>query len=314
MTKSLAILTVLFAATLAAARPTNVVIAHRGASAYAPENTLAAFRLAADQKADYVEIDITFTRDGHLVVLHDDTLERTTDIEDVFPDRGRPATAGSRSGERRWPIEDFTLEEVRRLDAGAWFDERFAGERIPTFEEAVDAITARTGLLIELKSPDKHRAAGRAMEPLVADVLRARNLAGASGAQDHPRIIVQSFDEGGVRELAKLLPDVPRVLLFSSPAAPRWTGASGLKEVASFATGIGPNKDILDKDPKLAERAHDLGLFVFAWTYRAESTAEQDAARAAMQRGLTILGLDGVITDNPDLGRRQASGGNRPQA
>jgi glycerophosphoryl diester phosphodiesterase len=301
MTKSLPMLTILLAATLTAAGPTKVVIAHRGASAYAPENTLAAFRLAADQKADYVEIDITFTRDGHLVVLHDDTLERTTNVEEVFPDRGKPAKAGS--DERRWPIADFTLEEVRRLDAGSWFDERFAGERIPTFEEAVDAITARTGLLIELKSPDKHRAAGRAMEPLVAEVLRARGLDRKSGAEDRPTIIVQSFDEGGVRELAKLLPDVPRVLLFSPPAAPRWTSASGLKEVASFATGIGPNKDILDNDPKLVERAHDLGLFVFAWTYRAKSTDEQEAARTAMQRGLTILGLDGVITDNPDLGR-----------
>jgi glycerophosphoryl diester phosphodiesterase len=307
MPKLLAILTVLLATTLAAARPTKVVIAHRGASAYAPENTLAAFRLAADQKADYVEIDITFTRDGHLVVLHDDTLERTTDIEDVFPDRGRPDKAGS--GEQRWPVEDFTLEEVRRLDAGSWFDERFADERIPTFEEAVDAITARTGLLIELKSPDKHRAAGRAMEPLVADVLRARNLGGKAGTEDHPTIIVQSFDEGGVRELAKRLPDVPRVLLFSPPAAPRWTSPTGLKEVAGFATGLGPNKDILEQDPELVKRAHELGLFVFAWTYRAESTAQQETARAAMQRGLTILGLDGVITDNPDLGRGQGAGG-----
>ncbi|MPZ19349.1 MAG: glycerophosphodiester phosphodiesterase [Luteitalea sp.] len=301
MTKSLAISMVLLATTLTAARPAKVVIAHRGASAYAPENTLAAFRLAADQKADYVEIDITFTRDGHLVVLHDDTLERTTNVEDLFPDRGQPANAGS--DERRWPVKDFTLEEVRRLDAGSWFDQRFAGERIPTFEGAVDAVTPRTGLLIELKSPDKQRAAGRAMEPLVADVLRARDLAGAPRDEDRPPIIVQSFDEGGVRELAKLLPDVPRVLLFSPPAAPRWTSASGLKEVSGFATGIGPNKDILDKDPVLVRRAHELGLFVFAWTYRAESTAEQETARAAMQRGLTILGLDGVITDNPDLGR-----------
>ncbi|MPY87788.1 MAG: glycerophosphodiester phosphodiesterase [Luteitalea sp.] len=300
MTKSFAIVTMLLATTLAPARPSKVVIAHRGASAYAPENTLAAFRLAAEQKADYVEIDITFTRDGHLVVLHDDSLERTTNVEEVFPDRGQPAKAGSR--EQRWPVKDFTLEEVRRLNAGSWFDQRFAGERIPMFEEAVGAVTPHTGLLIELKAPDKEREAGRAMEPLVAEVLRARGLAGKPNDSRAP-IIVQSFDEGGVRELAKLLPDVPRVLLFSPPAAPRWTSASGLKEVASFATGIGPNKDILDTDPQLVGRAHDLGLFVFAWTFRADSASERDAARAAMQRGLTTLGLDGVITDNPDLGR-----------
>ena len=87
-------------------------IAHRGASSYAPEHTLAAYRLALEQKADYVEQDLAVTRDGVLICLHDDTLERTSNVAAVFPDR---------STNRRWVANDFTLAEIRRLDMGAWF-------------------------------------------------------------------------------------------------------------------------------------------------------------------------------------------------
>src|SRR4029453_2445566 len=95
------------------------VIAHRGASAYAPEHTRAAYELAVRQKADFVEQDLAVTRDGALICLHDESLERTTDVEEVFPDRARtdPGT-----GAKRWMAGDFTLAEIKRLDAGSWFD------------------------------------------------------------------------------------------------------------------------------------------------------------------------------------------------
>src|SRR5262245_573647 len=102
-------------------------IAHRGASGYAPEHTMAAYKLAIDQGVDYVEQDLGVTKDGILVCLHDDTLERTTNVEDVFPER---ATSDARSNRKRWLINDFTLAELKRLDAGSWFDPKFAGERI----------------------------------------------------------------------------------------------------------------------------------------------------------------------------------------
>src|SRR5947209_470054 len=101
-------------------RPT--LIAHRGASAYAPEHTLEAYRLAMKQGADFVEPDLQITKDGVLVCLHDTTLERTTDVRTVFPDRSREV-----KGRKTWPVADFTLEEVQRLDAGAWMGARFAG-------------------------------------------------------------------------------------------------------------------------------------------------------------------------------------------
>ena len=114
------------------------LVAHRGASAYAPEHTLEAYRLAIEQGADFVEQDLAVTKDGVLVCIHDLTLERTTNVEEVFPtasSRTRPAPRRS----RRWLVGDFTLAEIKQLDAGSWFDAKFAGARIPTFQEAIDA-------------------------------------------------------------------------------------------------------------------------------------------------------------------------------
>ena len=132
----------------------KVSIAHRGASAYAPEHTLTAYRMAIEQGADYVEQDLAITSDGVLICLHDDSLERTTNVEDVFPERGQidPAT-----GRRRWLAADFTLAEISRLDAGSWFDARFAGERIPSWDEAVAAVGTGAGLYPELKTPALYR-------------------------------------------------------------------------------------------------------------------------------------------------------------
>src|SRR5687767_2604514 len=133
----------------------KIAIAHRGASAYAPEHTVAAYRLAIAQGADYVEQDLAITRDGLLICLHDDSLERTTNVEEMYPERGLvdPAT-----GRRRWLAADFTWDEIRRLDAGSWFDARFSGERIPSWDEAVAAVGSDAGLYPELKTPALYRA------------------------------------------------------------------------------------------------------------------------------------------------------------
>src|SRR5690606_30911817 len=119
-------------------------------SAYAPEHTLAAYALAIEQGADYVEQDLGLTKDGVLVCLHDLSLERTTNVEELFPDR---ATVTTEQGEvrRRWYVDDFTLAEVKQLDAGSWFDPSFAGAKVPTFQEAIDLIKGKAGLFPELK-------------------------------------------------------------------------------------------------------------------------------------------------------------------
>ena len=149
----------------------KLLVAHRGASAYAPEHTLAAYRLALEQRADFVEQDLAITRDGVLVCLHDPTLDRTTDVEQVFPDRFREV-----NGARRWFAADFTLDEIKRLDAGAWFAPEFAGERVPTFQEAIDLVRGKAGLFPELKAPDVYRDLGVEMAPLVVAALRKNGL------------------------------------------------------------------------------------------------------------------------------------------
>src|SRR5687768_3152899 len=119
------------------ARKTNV--AHRGASAYAPEHTLAAYRLAIEMGADYVEQDLAVTKDGVLICLHDASLERTTDVEEVFPNRSVSISLEGKT-RKAWVANDFTLAEIKQLDAGSWFNAKFKGERVPTFDEAIALI------------------------------------------------------------------------------------------------------------------------------------------------------------------------------
>src|SRR5688572_642605 len=165
------------------------LVAHRGASAYAPEHTLEAYRLALDQRADYVEQDLAVTKDGVLVCIHDLTLNRTTDVETVFPDRFVEDRTGSPV--RRWFVADFTLAEIKRLDAGAWFGQSFAGARIPTFQEAIDLVRGKAGLYPELKDPAFYRERGVSPEQLFAAALQKNGLIGDATTP----VILQSFDQ-----------------------------------------------------------------------------------------------------------------------
>src|SRR5262245_39488132 len=167
----------------------KLLVAHRGASAYAPEHTLAAYQLALDQGADFVEQDLALTKDGVLICLHDTTLERTTNVEDVFPDRFVEDRSGP-SPVRRWPVYEFTLAEIKKLDAGSWFDHKFAGARIVTFQEAIDLVKGKAGLFPEIKDPAVYRARGLAMEPMVVNALRKDGL--DEQAQGDGRHILQT--------------------------------------------------------------------------------------------------------------------------
>jgi glycerophosphoryl diester phosphodiesterase len=139
------------------------VIAHRGASAYAPENTMPSFDLAVRQEAGCVEHDLQITKDGVLVCLHDTTLERTTNVREVFPYRGREVREGQTTV-RRWFVYDFTLAEIRQLDAGSWFAPAFAHARIPTFDELLEWSRNRVGVLTEIKDVEVYEPLG--IDPL----------------------------------------------------------------------------------------------------------------------------------------------------
>ncbi|MBN2908927.1 glycerophosphodiester phosphodiesterase [Polycladomyces sp. WAk] len=234
-----------------------ITVAHRGASGYAPENTMAAFEKAVEMKADYIELDVQLSKDGHLVVIHDTTVDRTTD------GTGK--------------VGNLTLEELRKLDAGSYFGPEFAGERIPTLEEVLDAFRGKTGILIEMKAP--HLYPG--IEQKVADALAERNL-------DKPKngkIIVQSFDFHSLKKFHNILPDVPIGVLTS--------GASHLtdhmlQEFKAYADYVNPHLSYVNKD--LVNRIHALDMGIMAWTVRDQSQVAP----------LLEAGVDGIITDYPD--------------
>lgn len=271
----------------------KILVAHRGASAYAPEHTLASYRLALEQRADFVEQDLGLTRDGVLVCLHDPTLERTTNVEEVFPDRAREM-----NGRRRWFVGDFTLEEIRRLDAGSWFDPRFAGERVPTFAEAIELVRGKAGLFPELKAPALYRDRGVDPAVLLAAELRRYGL-DRKGADPATLIIIQSFDVEALQSAARELPTIDRTFLLA-PDDVEWTTDEGLRKIAGFATGIGPSKTLIERDPTLVRRAQALGLSVIPYTFRASNTGRFDSVRDEMAHFLRVFGVDGVFTDNPD--------------
>jgi len=270
------------------------LVAHRGASAYAPEHTLEAYRLALEQGADFVEQDLAVTKDGVLVCIHDLSLERTTDVETVFPDRYVLERVGFRR-QRHWLVNDFTLAEIKQLDAGAWFAPTFAGARIPTFQEAIDLVRGKAGLYPELKDPAFYRARGVQPEALLRDALKENRLL------DDPKtpVIVQSFDDATIKRLATELPAVPRVFLVARRDAARLNSAERIREIATWATGVAPNKAIVARRPEIVAWAHAAGLTVTPWTFRSD-TGGHSSVRREMIRFLYEYDVDAVFTDNPD--------------
>ena len=276
----------------------KLLIAHRGASGYAPEHTLESYRLALKQGADFVEQDLQITRDQQLICLHVLSLERTTNVEDAFPNRFRQELV-SGSPTRRWYVSDFTLQEIKQLDAGSWFDPRFKGARVPTFQEAIDLVRGKAGLYPETKAPEVYGKLGFDMERLLLDALKNNRL-GTRSAESHTPVIIQSFSGEGLRKLSSILKTkLPLVLLINPEARTRWLTAAGLAEAKQFANGIGPAKALLDKN--LVKQAHALGLSVTPYTFRLTDIGSFKTLREEMSYYLYDLGVDALFTDNPDL-------------
>ena len=271
------------------------VIGHRGASAYAPENTIPAFQLAAEQGATFVEFDLQLTKDKQIVCLHDTSLERTTDVEQVFPDRSRPGTgAGAKPA---WMLSDFTLAEVKRLDAGAWFDAKFRGTRIPTFGETIDAMRGKTGLFIEVKSPELYEG----IERLILAQLRSRGL-DTPWADSRTPVVIQSFSLTSLKIFTGTLKTtLPIHFLYGASDAAAYAKPEALVGMKSFATGISPEKVVLEKYPDAMKQAKDIGLLITPYTFRAAAVTGYPDVTAEMRYYIDTLKVDGVITDNPDL-------------
>jgi glycerophosphoryl diester phosphodiesterase len=275
--------------------PRKLSVAHRGASAYAPEHTLAAYRLAIEQGADFVEQDLAVTRDGVLICLHDASLERTTNVEQLFPDRATEVVVEG-AKRRAWLANDFTLAEIKRLDAGSWFDAKFADQRVPTFDEAVALVKGRAGLYPELKTPEIYAGREVDFEALVAAALDRHGLCGPAADPKTP-LILQTFGEASARTLAEMRIGVPVVLLIGNGAG--WDAAR-IATWKGVVQGLGPAKGILLKNPRFVSLAHAAGLSVTPYTFRSGDTGSFPSVAAEMEHYLYTLGVDALFTDNPD--------------
>jgi glycerophosphoryl diester phosphodiesterase len=275
----------------------TTVIAHRGASAYAPENTMPSFDLAVSQGAGCVEHDLHLTKDGVLVCLHDRTLERTTNVSAVFPNRGQDVREAGQTV-RRWFVHDFTLAEIRQLDAGSWFRPEFSGARVPTFDDLLDWARHRVAVLTELKNPEEYDVLGRDMLALCEAALRRHGLLARPA---DPAVTVQAFHEATVRRAGALFERrIPVVLLVKPADAARVSDREHLAEIAGFASGIGPGKSIVWDRPEIVGWAHDAGLRVTPWTFRTATIDPFESVGVEMQHYLVEFGVDAVITDHPD--------------
>jgi glycerophosphoryl diester phosphodiesterase len=269
-------------------RPTN--IAHRGASGDAPEHTLAAYELALKHGADFVEPDLQLTKDGVLVCLHDTTLERTTNVKDVFPDRATEVR-----GKKAWPVAEFTLKEIRQLDAGAWKGKQFAGQKVPTFQQMIDAVKGKAGIIPETKAPEVYGKLGLNMEKELMAVLKANKLDQPNADPKTP-VVIQSFSADSLKVLRKdHACQLPLVYLFTADQS-----ADQLKGMKEYADGIAPNKAVVFARPGIVADAHALGMSVTVWTCRRGQTGDFADVKAEMTHLLKELKVDAIFTDNPD--------------
>ena len=304
----------------------KLVIAHRGASGYLPEHTLAAKAMAYAQGAHFIEQDLVMTQDDQVVVLHDHHLDTVTNVRDVFQDRAR--------ADGRHYVIDFTLAELRKLAVTerfnqfygpktAVFEQRFplgqSSFRINTFAEEIELIqglnqsTGRSvGIYPEIKSPAFHRGEGKDISAAVLKVLKTY---GYDEQQDS--VFLQCFDSTELQRIrSELLPamnmTVPLVLLLDTE--PEFRAAltpAGMKMIASYADGIGPSMQLIVAPGSVAGKlqttdlvrlAHDLGLVVHPYTFRRDLLPEYvDNYGDLLEIFLDDIGVDGVFTDFPDL-------------
>jgi glycerophosphoryl diester phosphodiesterase len=306
------------------------VIGHRGASGHRPEHTLAAYELAADLGADFLEPDLVATRDGALIARHENEISETTDVADRPEFRGR-RTAKTVDGRTvtGWFTEDFTLAEIKTLRARerlASRDRSFDGRfEVPTFAEILALARRKSaeagrpiGVYPETKHPTYFRVLGL---PLEEPMLAALSRAGWTGRE--APVFLQSFETGNLRKL-RAMTDLPLIQLLEEEGRPwDWEAAgdprtyrdlttpAGLAEIAAYADGIGPSKRLivparpdgsLAEPTTLVDDAHRAGLLVHPWTFRSDPPflAPEyggDPGREYAQH--FSLGVDAVFSDFP---------------
>ena len=314
-----------------------IIIAHRGASGNVIEHTLEAYQRGIDLGADFIEPDLVLTKDGVLVARHENEISETTNVADKpeFADRKTTKTIDG-SNHSGWFTEDFTLAELKTLRAKERLPDIRAANtaddgkfEIPTFEEVLQLIKAheektgkRVGVYPETKHPSYFASIGLSHEKPMLELLAKYGFAGAADP-----VFIQSFEVGNLRALDKIT-DIRLVQLVSERGGPAdmpdldyadMLTADGLAEIASYADGIGPAKDLviarsllgyLGEPTGLVAAAHKAGLAVHPWTFRAENaflpkdfqkdgSASDTGDMKAEIGAFLATGIDGFFSDNP---------------
>lgn len=305
-----------------------IVIAHRGASGQRPEHTRAAYLLAIEEGADFIEPDLVVTQDGHLVVRHENEIAGTTDVAS-HPEFADRRTAKVIDGQRieGWFTEDFTLSELKtlrareRLPALRPASAKFDGlDAIPTFQEVVDLAKQQSaccgrpiGIYPEMKHPAYFASIQLPIERRLVEALKRNDLDSV-----HPLVFVQSFEPESLRNV-QAMSQVKLVQLVGADR-PGMVSPEGLRRIAGYAHGVGPDWSLvlptasgaLGKPSTLVADAHALGLQVHPWTVRAENQflpqalrrGEDPAAHGDVQavfKALYATGVNGVFSDFPGL-------------
>lgn len=242
-----------------------VNVSHRGASAYAPEHTIASYDMGEKLHGDYIEIDLQMTKDGHLIAMHDVTLDRTTN--------------GTGS------VKDYTLNEIKQLDAGSWFNEKYPyaskaeyeGLKVPTLEEVFKEFGKNNSYYIETKSPDVYPGMEKELLRLV-DKYKINK----------EKLLVQSFSSQSLKVMNELDPSIKLVQLISYKANAEITDAE-IKELKQYAMGIGPNHTYLNEE--YVQKVVNSGLELHPYTVNDKERMKQ----------LINWGVTGMFTNHPDL-------------
>ncbi|MFW6269965.1 MAG: glycerophosphodiester phosphodiesterase family protein [Bacillota bacterium] len=276
--------------------PYPVVIAHRGASIVAPESTVPAYEKARDTGADYLEADLHQTKDGKIVVFHDNNLKRTSNISKIYPDKENKE------------IGKFTLEELKKLDIGNWFNKNnpesaskeYKNLKILTLEELIDIVESgenTPGLVLELKQPDKYTD----MEVNIINILDKKGWLEVENevesqennkvkvGKGNSRIIFFSFNLDSLKKLKELAPQFPRLLLITDNRISRRNWNQWLDRAEEIVDGLGP-KGFMSWPWHIAA-AHDKGLFVFPYVIN----------KSWQLQILSQFRSDGFITDRPEI-------------
>jgi|SRR5690625_727122 len=238
-----------------------LMIAHRGASLHVPEHTIEAYDLAKESKADYIEIDLQMTKDNKLIAMHDEKVDRTTN--------------GTGN------INDLTLNHIKKLDAGKWFDETLEGLSVPTLEEIIQRYGRDVNYYIETKYPKDNFK----MEKLLIETLRDYGLL-ENASQGN--IIIQSFSEESLRKIKDLDDKIPLIQLQGYDEVSTISNDE-LEQIKDYAIGIGVNSESVTKE--FVDKVSKQGMLVHAYTVN----------EIREMNRLKELGVHGIFTDNKDL-------------